>query len=97
MDSTVHGETGQSVQQHAEEENRLEQGSVTTLPLLTVVKIVLDMRKKLKSATNSLAGLDVHGEVMSLVMRIGAALMAVQGATVGPSAMVRSIFSGGIL
>ena len=53
MDSTVHGETGQSVQQHVEEENRLEQGSVTALLLLTVVKIVLEMQKKIKSATNT--------------------------------------------
>ena len=53
MDSTVNGEIGQSVQQHVEEENKLEQGSVTTLPLLTVVKIVLEMQKKLKSATNT--------------------------------------------
>ena len=54
-DSTVHGEIGQCVQQHVEEENRLEQGSVTTLPLHTVVKIVLEMQKKLKSATNTFA------------------------------------------
>ena len=52
MDSTVHGETGHSVRQHVEEDNILELGSVTALLLLTVVKNVSEMQKKLKSATN---------------------------------------------